>query len=175
MGWFATGRSLADPLPVQELILRQGDRLSPFAVVIEDQYGVAVNLTDCRCYLTLRPASPWQDGPLVERVELSVDDAAGGVVSYDWQVSQLLAGEPGVYDMLVEVEGPTGTMVVPSGDQASVMVLRPSIAGTHYVHSQNGALERDITGALVTTDQLFLLEDGGYWLLEDGSHWMYEA
>ena len=124
MAWFAPTPTLADPLPVQLLTLRQGDRLSSFAMIIEDEYGTGLDLTDARCYLTLRPATPTLTEKMLERAELNIDDALTGQVSYDWQLNDTLETQPGNYDILIEVEYANGTVItVPSADQAATVAL----------------------------------------------------
>jgi hypothetical protein len=175
MPWFTPTPTVADPLPVQETTLRQGDRLSSYATVIQDEYGVPLDLTGARCYLTLRPASANNDTAMLDHVEMVIENAAAGLVSYDWQAAETLAAVPGSYDVLIEVELLDGTHItVPSLDQAALVNLRSSIASDWFLVDNTGALIPDGAGGFEVFNPL-LLQDGGYRLLEDGTYLLLET
>lgn len=112
MPWFEQSPVVADPLPVQEVTLRQGDRLSAFAAVIRDEYGTPLDLTDARAFMTLSPLTPTQRGPMVERVEMTIEaPATDGLVTYDWQASETMTASPGVYDVRITVEYGADTLL----------------------------------------------------------------
>lgn len=175
MPWFESVQTIADPLPIQQVALRQGDRLSAFAAVIQNEYGTVLDLTDARAYLTLRPVSAPIDTPMVERVEMTIElPATQGLVTYDWQASQTMGARPGVYDVLIEVEYFAGAkagqiVTVPSDDQAALVTLTSSIASDWFLTDESGALLSDGAGGYEIFDPL-LLENGTYVLQEDGSY-----
>ena len=174
MPWFVPTATVSDPLPVQMLSLRQGDRLPSFATVIQDQYGVALDISNARCFLTLRPLNVPNNGLLLDRVELTVEDAVNGFVSYDWQAGQTLGASPGVYDVMIEVEYLTGNkLTVPSDGQTALVTLRSSIAGDYFLTDTTGKLLRQ-SGQFVPFNPL-LLQTGAYRLLEDGTYLLMET
>lgn len=152
MPWFEEDQTVADPLPIQVLRLRQGDRLSAFAAIIEDEFGDPIDLADARAYITLRPLSPTLTADMLTRVELVIEgDGSEGLVTYDWQASQTLAAAPGSYEILVEVEyiaGANDGMIfrVPTQDQGSILQLGSSVAYGYLSQDAEGALVPDGLG-----------------------------
>jgi hypothetical protein len=175
MPWFVPTQTLADPLPTQSIRLRQGDRLSAIATVIEDEYGTVVDLTDARAYLTLRPLSAPVDTKMLDHVEMVIElPATNGLVTYDWQASQTMGASPGLYDLTIDVEYIAGanagqSFTVPSQDQQAVIELRSSIASDWFLVDNEGALIPDGDGGFEIFNPL-LLENGMYYLLEDGTY-----
>lgn len=175
MPWFAETQTVADPLPVQSVAIRQGDRLSAFATVIEDEYGTPLDLADARAFLTLRALSPTLSAPMLDRVELTIEgDGSEGLVTYDWQASETMGARPGTYEVVIEIEYIAGAndgvvLSVPSSDQQAVVYLRSSLASDWFLTDSEGALIPDGAGGFELFDPL-LLEDGTYMLLEDGSY-----
>lgn len=173
MPWFEETQTVADPLPVQQILLRQGDRLSAFAAVIEDEYGNPLDLTDARAYLTLRAMTPTMDTPVAmfDHVELTIEgDPTNGVVTYDWQASETMAARPGIYDVLVDVEYDSGDVIIaPSTDQSAIVNLRPSVAGDYFVVDESGALVPDGSGGFELFDPTSV-GSGTYVQQDDGSY-----
>lgn len=148
MPWFEPTETVSDPLPTQIVQLRQGDRLSAFSTVIEDEYGTVLDLTNARAYLTLRPLSPRMAGKMLDRVELTIESpATAGQVSYDFQASETLGASPGAYDVTIDVEFTGGeTLTVPSTDQQAVLLLGTSVATDYFLIGSDGALVSDGAG-----------------------------
>ena len=173
MPWFEETQVIGDPLPIQTVTLRQGDRLSGFAVQIEDDFGQVLDLTDARAYLTLLPlsATMTDPDPMFDRVELTIElPTTSGIVSYDWQASETMSARPGVYEVRISIEYGTGNViVVPSSDQAAVIKLRSSIASDYFLVDETGALIPDGSGGFEIFDPL-TTEAGTFLLLEDGSY-----
>jgi hypothetical protein len=168
MPWFDDSPTISDPPPPQQTTLRQGDRLSSYSTQIVDEYGAPLNLTDTHCFLTLRPLNPPVDSMWLDHVELTVENALNGEVSYDWQASQTLFGEVGNYAATIEVVYPSGTTItVPSAQQSVVVSLRSGLAGGFYAVGDNGALIADGEGGFVIAAEV-LVDDGGESLLGDG-------
>jgi hypothetical protein len=141
MGFFTQVATLADPLPPQAVTLRQGDRLSSFSAIIEDEYGGVLDLTDARCFVTLTSISVPSGEQTFVRQEAIIENAATGHISYDWQTPETLAMHSGLYQIVVEVEYPGDISVtVPSADQASVLNVRPSISSGYFLLNADGAL-----------------------------------
>lgn len=148
MAWFQEATTLLDPLPPQRLTLRRGDRLPAFAARIEDQDGVVVNLTASRVFMTLRPlaANVAQPANLV-RLELTLESAVGGVVSYDWQYNQTSGAPASDYETIIEVEYDNGTRIAaPSASCGVVVAIRPSAASGYFEVDGNGVLVPDGAG-----------------------------
>lgn len=158
MPWFTPVSTLSDPLPIQQVALRQGDRLSAFAAVVEDEYGEAIDLTDSRCYLTLRSLSSTHATPMLDRVELTIESpATDGLVTYDFQTVETMGATPGIYDVVVDIEWFAGansgeTLSVPSRDQQAVVILASSIAGGYFLADVDGALVPDGSGGFEIYD-----------------------
>jgi hypothetical protein len=180
MPWFVPTQTIADPLPVQSVTLRQGDRLSAFAAVLEDEYGTVIDLTDARAFLTLRALSAPIDEPMFNRVELVIElPATNGLVTYDWQAIETLQSRPGLYDVTIDIEYIAGanagqSFTVPSRDMQAVVELRSSIASDWFLVSNEGALIPDGQGGFEIFNPL-LLENGSYYLLEDGSYLLVDT
>ena len=174
MPWLGAGESKFDRVPQQQINLRQGDRLTSFSAQALDEYGEPADLTGAVGYLTLRPLSPTIDTPMVELVQVVIEEPAQGVISYDWQAHQTLSAEPGSYEVTVEIVTASGErFTVPSTPQQFIANIRPGLASDAFVVDETGALIPDGEGGFNRFTP-WLTEDGTYILLEDGTHLLWE-
>lgn len=173
MPWFDEATAEVGTLRPQLLSLRQGDRLSTLNLVIEDEYGTPLDLTDARCYVTARSLVLTGSSKLLDRAPMVIEAPLAGQVSYDWQASDTLEAAPGEYELLIDVEYADRTVTVPSNDQAFTINLSSHIAGDAFVVDETGALIPDGAGGFKRFNPL-LTEAGEAILLEDGSYLMYD-
>jgi hypothetical protein len=122
-----------------EWVMRRGDRLPMFSVVIEDDEGQPVNLTGGRAHLQIRPEDgappldlpagypvpPYVNGWLV--LDAFIYDAPNGLVTYDWPSFQTAGLTVGVSELVVSVDFPDGTHLTAPSDRSARLVVRPAV------------------------------------------------
>lgn len=122
-----------------EWTMRRGDRLPMLSVVVEDDDGHPVNLTNGTAYLQLRaedgvaalelpegfPPVAYVNGWLV--LQAYIYDAANGVVVYDWPDAQTAGLNVGVDEMMVSVFFPDGSSITAPSSRDARLIVRPAV------------------------------------------------
>jgi hypothetical protein len=117
---------------IGEIVMRSGDQLPTFAVAIETDDGVPVDISTAT---TVDILLTNQDGfdPRTNTGGLPTStlvlpgqilDGPNGLVVYDWGVADAL--RPGIVNLVVVAHMPTGTLAAPTDRTAHIMV-RPDV------------------------------------------------
>jgi hypothetical protein len=149
----------------------RGDRVPLLAFVIEDDLGVAVNLTGGRAFLMIRhldggppfdqqafssaftiafygDAEQPDDGAY--SAEMFIVDAVQGIVSYDWTTLESDGFRPGVYDLMVHVDFTalliSGTVVAPT-NRHCFFVVSDAAVGWDEAGPTGMPMITELTGA----------------------------
>jgi hypothetical protein len=119
---------------IGEITMRSGDRLPLMAVAIEDDMGVAVNLTGATSVefrLThedgiwpLSTPPPTPDAKVLVLPGMIVDPV-GAVVVYDW-AAETTGLVPGTLDLMVVVYLPGGKTISAPSDHMARIQVRPA-------------------------------------------------
>jgi Protein of unknown function (DUF4038)/Putative collagen-binding domain of a collagenase len=119
--------------------MRRGDRLPMLSVIIQDDAGLAVDLTDGTAYLMLRaedgseelelpaghPPVTYNNGWLV--LQAYIQDPLNGVVVYDWPDAQTAGLTVGVDELMVSVHFPNGSSISAPSDREARLIVRPAL------------------------------------------------
>ena len=117
---------------IGEIIMRSGDTAPLLAVAVEDDMGVPIDLTGAisvDIVLTNEDGDDPRAG-YVERPQPqlllggTISNAAAGLVTYDWAPDLVL--RPGVVQLVVVANFPTGPLSAPS-DRTARITVRPNV------------------------------------------------
>jgi hypothetical protein len=117
---------------IGEILMRSGDTAPLLAVAVEDDMGVPVDLTGATS-VVVKLINEDGDDPRAGYVaqpqsELllpgTITSPLAGIVTYDWDPTMVL--RPGVIQLVVEAEFPTGPLSAPS-DRSALITMRPNV------------------------------------------------
>jgi hypothetical protein len=127
-----------------EWVMRRGDHVPVFAVVVEDDDGHPVDLTDCRAWLQLRcedntdplqlpadqPPLTYDAGWLL--LEAFVYDPPNGVVVYDWPAPHTSFLTVATDQLAVTVHFPDGSLLTAPSQREARLEVRPAVIWPIY-------------------------------------------
>jgi hypothetical protein len=122
---------------IGEILMRSGDQLPLFAVAIESDDGVPLDISTATSVDIVLinqdgfDARRWPVHPIVPlALPGHIVDGPSGLVTYDWGLDDIL--RPGIVDITVVVNFPTGTVTAPS-DRAARITVRPDVNDVQHI------------------------------------------
>lgn len=118
---------------VGQITMRSGDQLPTFAVAIEDDMGIPVNISTAQRVDLLLTNHDGEDPRVVPHtppspvmsVQAQPIDPVNGVIVYDWTLGDRL--RPGMVSIVVVVTLPSGELSAPT-DRTARISVRPDAA-----------------------------------------------
>src|SRR4030095_6127577 len=136
-----------ESIVIGEWVMRRGDRLPLFSVVIEDDGTPPqpADLTGGTAWLQLRcedlsdpltlpdtfPPHQLIDGWLV--LQAYIYNGPGGVVVYDWPTFETAGLTVGVDELVIRVDFPDGTHLTAPTDRSTRQIVRPAVVPPVFI------------------------------------------